>query len=786
MLRNYVKIAFRNLMKYKLNSSINIFGMAIGLAVCFLILMFVQDELSYDQYHKNKDRVYRLLNNNSLWHSPNEAKVLKSNFPEIEEAVRILPRDGFQVQYGEKKFIEDKVTYADESFFKLFTFEFLQGNEKTALDKRGSVVITEEIAKKYFENENPIGKILRVKDDDDYIVSAVVKKMPHNTHIHFNIFFSIVDDETLFGDWATNWGWRNFPTYVMLRENATTSQLGEKLTGLVLEVNPQRPEAKAPDYSFIKITDIHLFPAEVNNPLEAQSDITYVIIFSSIAIFILLIACFNYVNILTANSTTRLKEVGIKKVIGATRKQLTRQFFLEAVLQFSIAFIMALVIVLVSISSFNDFTSKELSFSNLFSYQAMMSVFSIIVLTVVIAGGYPARMISKFQPAIIMKGMKTTSNSSFNLRRVLVVLQYSISIALIISATVMLRQIDFINTTDLGYDKELTVICEYVNDSENPKYPSLKNALLQNSNISMVSAGARLPSTDLGNVTYLKVPGADEGHLIGIVHTDYDYFETFGIKPKLGRLFSEAMKTDSEESIILNESAVRELGLGDEPLDKTMSEAWSDGNVRVIGVVPDFHFESLYTEIAPAVFVIGLNHCRQIVAKIKPNDIPATLEFIEGTWKSFYPDRVYQHKFLDENYAALYESDQRTFKLMSYFTILAVFIASLGLFGMITHSARSRVKEIGVRKVLGASVLTIIRILTSEYLKWIAFAFILAAPLAYYMLDAWLQNFAYRINISSFDFLFAGIIIVVISFLTVIWQGVKASTANPVESLKYE
>jgi len=789
MLRNYLKIAVRNLYKYKLNSAINIFGMAIALSVCLLILLFVQDELSYDQYHENKDRVYRLINGESLWNSPNEAKLFKSNFPEIEESVRIFPRDGIQVQYEEKKFIENKITFADEAFFKLFTFEFVAGDKETALSKPRSVVLTEETASKYFENENPIGKNLKLDKLDkevNYTVTGVIKKMPHNTHIHYDIIVSIVDDIGLWGEeWATMWGWRNFPTYIMLKENTEPSLLGEKFTELVINSHALKPEDEKPDYSLLNVADIHLYPVDKYNPLESQSDITYVIVFSSIALFILLIACFNYINILTANATTRLKEVGIKKVIGATRNQLARQFFLEAVVQFFIAFVCAMILIYFFLPAFNVFTSKELLFNGIFSSENMIIILGIVSVTLLIAGGYPARVISSLQPAVLMKGIKAQRNVSFNLRKVLVVLQYTISITLIISAGVMLRQIDFLYTTDLGYDKDQIVICEYEDDDQNPKYNSIKEALLQNSNISLVSAGSRLPSSDLGNKTFLKTEGAEKGIVMGIVHTDFDYFETFGIEPLQGRLFSKEMKTDRGGGLILNEAAVKALGLKD-PVGSIVFEAWGNANIPVIGVVPDFHFESLYTEIAPIAFVVEPYFCRRLVAKIRPENVTATLDFIKETWATFYPEKVFQYKFLDENYAVQYEADQRTFQLMSYFTILTVFIASLGLFGMITHSAKSRVKEIGIRKTLGASVPSIIRILTSEYLLWIAFAFVLAAPVAFYMLNAWLQNFAYRIDMTVLDFISAAAIIILISFLTVIWQGLKASTANPIESLKYE
>jgi putative ABC transport system permease protein len=787
MLLSYIKIAFRNILKYKLNSSINIFGMAIALAVCFLILLFVQDELSYDQFHKQKERIVRLMNNDNPWLSPNEAKIFKNNFPEVEEAVRLLPREGIQIQYENKKFIENNFTYADTTFFKVFTFEFVQGDEKTALSLPNSVVITKKIAKKYFEKDNPIGKRIKKDNEEIFTVTAVVEELPHNSHMHYNIIASIVDDEALFGkEWANNWGWRNFPTYLLLREKTAKASLCKKFTSYINNTITNAPQDEKPDYSMKNITDIYLNPGTAFIFQESHSDIKYVIIFSSIALFILLIACFNYINILTANATTRLKEVGVKKVIGATRKQLSRQFLIEAIMQFLFAFFLALLIVALTLPSFNTFTSKELLFSSIFSYETALTIFTIMALTVLIAGVYPARLISSFQPATIIKGFKTKNSRSSILRKSLLVIQYSISIVLIISATIMLRQIDFLFTTDLGYNKDQAIMCEINDNPKNPKYNSLKEALLQNASISFVSAASRLPSTDLGNRSYLQKVGTEKGRLMGIVHTDYDYFETFGIKPVKGRLFNKVVQTDAEESLILNESAAKLLGLGENPIGKMVSESWRGSNLRVIGIVPDFHFESLYTEITPTAFVIDPDYCGQMVIKMKAGNISNTLKFIDETWSNFYPDWLFSYRFLDENYAVQYEADQKTFQLMVYFTILAVFIASLGLFGMITYSARSRIKEIGVRKILGASIPAIIRILTTEYIKWILAAFIIGAPVALYFSENWLQNFAYRISISAMDLIVAALLIIFISFLTVIWQGVKASTANPVDALKYE
>jgi len=597
----------------------------------------------------------------------------------------------------------------------------------------------------------------------------VIEKIPNNSHFHFDFIATLENAEDVFGDFIYNWGWQNFPTYYLLKENVSTETLAEKFNKFIIDFAASRSYKIEMDLSLQNIRDTHLYSENARRDIEPQSSIIYVIIFSSIAVFILLIACFNYINILIANATTRLKEVGIKKVIGATRSQLTHQFLMEALFQFAIAFAFAIAIIIVTLPYFNSFTST-----------------SILVLTILIAGGYPARLISSFQPTVILKGLKTVGGSKNNIRRLLVITQFTISIILTVCAVIMFRQLGFLYQSDLGYDKELVIMSEIVDPEDNPKYETIKEALLQNRNISMVSAADRVPSGELNNYSKFKSETSNEEITMSIVHTNYDYFEIFGINPIKGRLFSEELKTDSDESIILNESAVQELGLGNNPLGKSIFVDWANSNRTVIGVVKDFYFESLYSEIKPTAFLVQPNRCYNLIMKIKPDNIPATLSFIEGTWKGFYPDWVFEYKFIDERYEAAYKAEERTFQLMGYFTFLAIFIASLGLFGLVSLSTKSKIKEIGIRKVLGSPISNILSILTVEYVKWILFAFIVASPVAYYFMSQWLQNFAYQIKISWLDFVMAGLFTAIVAVLTVGWQSLKAARANPINSIKYE
>ncbi|OGU55700.1 MAG: hypothetical protein A2V66_07720 [Ignavibacteria bacterium RBG_13_36_8] len=786
MYKNYFKTTLRNLLKYKLNSSINILGMGVGLAVCFLLLMFIQDELSYDQYHEKAPRIFRLLNNDVMWCSPIEAELLKNNFPEIEEAARLLPRNKRQIQYKDKTFMETKFAFADASLFKIFSFNFLRGEPETALIDPYSIVITNEIANKYFGSENPVGKIIRIGNEYDYTVSGVIENIPNNSHFRFDFFATLENAEDIFGDFIYNIGWGNFPTYFLLKENVSTESLEQKFSKLFKDYLAERSIDAEINMTLMNIRDIHLYSDNPRQDMDPQSSIIYVIIFASIAVFILLIACFNYINILTANATTRLKEVGIKKVVGATRKQLVSQFLLEAVFQLVIAFTLAIILVLLSLPYFNSFTSKELEIDKLFIPGNLLAILGILFTTVVIAGGYPAKFISSFRPTLILKGLKSFAGTKYNFKRALVISQFTISIILTVCAVIMFRQLDFLYQSDLGYDKEFVIMSDVIDPENQQEFESLKQSLLKHSNISIVSSANRVPSGELNNYSGFHTRENSEEVNMAIVHTNYDYFDIFGISPVMGRLFSENMQTDAGESIILNESAVKILNLGDDPIGKSIYFNWVDDYRTVVGVINDFYFESLYSEIAPTAFVVQPSWCDKLIVKVKPGNIPQTLQFVEETWKSFYPEWVFEYRFVDERYEAEYSADQRTFKLMGYFTFLAIFIASLGLFGLVSLSTKNRIKEIGIRKVLGSSVTKILSLITREYIKWIIIAFIIAAPIAYYFMHKWLQNFAYQIQISWYDFALAGAFTIVVAVITVCWHSLKAARANPVESLRYE
>ncbi len=615
------------------------------------------------------------------------------------------------VQYKEKQFIETQFSFADPDLFSIFSFKLKKGDPATVLKLPFSMVISESIAHKYFGEEDPIGKVLRLENKHDYTITGVMEEMPHNSHFRYNILATLAGSDQVFGsDWMSNWGWRNMVTYLLVQESFSQTSFGKKLSAFVSE-NRSLAEGESPSvYSVQSLKDIHLYSGFIDNDIQVQGNISYVLIFSGIGLLILLIACFNYVNLLTANATTRAKEVGIKKVVGSTRNQLIRQFIGESIVLLMIALCFAIGLAYLCLPIFNILTGKTLSLAILFSSRMILSIFGILVFTGLLSGFYPAFVLSSFQPLKTLKGIKKSGHTKLNLGRVIVGGQFTISIILIICALFMARQLRFLQTEKLGYDKEHIVVTEIHDTEESQKYETLKNELLQNSNVTSVTAASRIPSDDLNNWGGFQLPGQSEWITMPIAHINFDYFRTFGISAIQGRLFSNQMKTDGDQALILNETAMKRLGLDQDGLGKPIQISWPNSNRRVIGIVKDFHFESLYKSILPVAFVISPAQCWKMAVKVRAEHLNETLSFIEKTWKTFYPEWVFEHQFVDERVRQYYESEERTFHLMSYFTFLAIFVACLGLFGLVSFTIKRRFKEISIRKVLGAPAARYIRL----------------------------------------------------------------------------
>ena len=785
MFKNYFNVAYRNLKKNKAYTFISVFGLALGLAVCSLLLLYVQNELSYDQFNKNADNIYRLTQPDNAYHAPQVARELANNLPEIKDFVRILPKDSEIIEYDNKRFKEINIPYADPSLFRMFSFQFVSGDSKTALDNPFSTVISEKFAQKYFANENPIGKVLKVGGEHDYTVTGVMEDMPQNSHFRYDIILTLTDADKVFGSLMENWGWQNFLVYFELQKGFSKSVLEEKCKDLLLPIYKRyNPHLK---YALQSLKDIHLYSAHITNDIQPQNSITFVLIFSAIGILILLISCVNYINLLTANASTRIKEIGIKKVIGATRNQLAFQFVGESFLVLFTAFIISLIFVQLSLPIFETLTGKVLSSTALITLNNIMGVLVFLFGTSFIAGFYPAFFLSKLQPIQTLKANSFTSKSKFNFRSLLVGVQFIIVIVLICSALFMFSQIDYLQNKKLGFDKELVLVSEINNSFDNvEKYKALKAALLNESIVARVSSGSRVPSNTTTNYGTLMPEGADKPTSIAFIHVHQDYFETLGIETLKGRLFSTQLTTDIDKAIILNESAVKELMLKGNPIGQTLKCDWPTSNRTIVGVTDDINFESLYGRVRPTAFLIDYSECSRLIVKVNPSNTESTINKLQAICNIFYPDEIFEFSFLDDKLEYLYQSDKNTFQLMGYLTFLSIFISSMGLFGLALFSMKSRTKEIGIRKVLGASTPRILILLVKDFTKWVLIANIIAWPIAFFAVNKWLQNFAYRIEMNYSLFLLGGFIALLIALGTVSFQSVKAATANPVESLRNE
>ncbi len=786
MLKNYFKTALAHLIKNKSYSLISVFSLSMGLAVCILLLVYVQNELSYDRYHEKADNIYRLCQEEHPYQSPMTAKILADNFPEIKYHTRILPRDNIIFEYKGQRFKENEVAYVDADFFRIFSFKFTSGIAETALQQPGTIVISEKTAQKYFGNQNPIGKVFRLGNEYDYNIMGVFEDMPNNSHFRFDIFVTLSDANTVYGeDWMSNWGWLNFLVYFQMHDEFSKSDFETKSGQLIGEYDTTEKDGPLPKYSLQQLKDIHLYSSHIENDIQPQNSISYVLIFSAIGILILLIACFNYINLLTANASTRVTEIGVRKVFGASRNQLAWQYFSESFIILLISLIISLFVVLLSLPIFNELSGKALSLISLTHRNTILGITGIMLFVGIMAGWYPAFILSSSQPIKVLKALKGSGRSKVQFRKILVGAQFTIVIALIASAIVMFRQIHFMQQKELGFDKEYVIVSELDDFGDLEKYNSLKQALLDHSLVLNVSEASRVPSGSLSNYGMVMPTGQTEWITIPYVHMNFDYFNTLGIKASQGRLFSNQLKTDATEAVILNEAAVSSLGIQGDPIGQMLKCNWPKSDREIVGVLSDFHFESLYEQIKPAVFVIDHGMCYQLMVKIKPSNDANSISSISEICQSFYPDQIFDFRFLDERYEQIYQSDTKTFHLMGYFTALAIFIACIGLFGVASFVLTRRTKEIGIRKVNGALVSEIVLLLNKDFVRWIFAAFVIATPIAYYGLNKWLESFAYKSPLSWWVFVLAGLITLGIAILTVSWKTYKAAIGNPVEALKY-
>lgn len=784
MIKSLIKIALRNLIKNKTYSVISISSLAIGIAVSILIFLYITQELSYDRYHEKADNIYRLCQEEHPYQAPGAANLLADNLPEIKNSTRILPRDNILVQFDNQQYKEDKVAWADAELFEIFSFEFIDGSFQNSLQRPGTAVITEKTAHKYFGDENAIGKTFKVDSEYDYTVVGVIKDIPKNSHFTFDMFLSLADGDILFGEgWMDSWGWCNFLVYFEMQDQFSKSDIETKITELMID--PNSVDGSITQYTVQNIKDIHLYSSHLLDDFQPQNSITYVLIFSAIGFLILLIACFNYINLFTANATTRVVEISIRKTFGASRKQLAAQYLSESMLVFIISFAISLILVNLSLPLFNEISGKEISFYNLMNASTLIILLGMMLFLSILAGWYPALVLSAYNPIKVVKSNKKSKGSGFQIKKILLGVQFTIVIILITSSTIMFKQINFLNNKELGFDKE-AVLTSVFNFGNEAKYNTLKEALLKQDFVTSVSTASRIPSGSLGNQGIVILEGQVEQILIPYVHVNFDYFKTLGIKPIEGRLFSNEFKTDTMEAIILNKSAVAFLGLEGDPIGQNIICNWPQSTRKVVGIIDDIHFESLYNKVKPIVFVIDYSEAYHIIVKIKSSNMVSSVDAATNICQSIYPNEVISFEFVDQILEQSYQKDAKTFQLMGFFSILAIFLACIGLFGMTSFMLTSRTKEIGIRKVYGATVSEIIKLIFSDFVRWIIIAFVIATPIAYYAISIWLESFAYKTTLSLWVFALSGLIALLIALTTVSWQTYRAARKNPIESLKYE
>ncbi len=800
MLKNYLKIALRNIKKYKAYSFINIIGLAVGIVCCILISLYVLDELSYDKFNKNYSQIYRVeaeakIEGRDLNMARTPAPLgatLVNEFPNVIQYARFMPTSNMLIRYKNNVFNETKFFWADSTLFNVFTMPFIEGNPKTALVQPHTVVLTESLAKKYFGNKDPMGKIMNFEDGTPYTVTGVIKDCPANSHFHYDMFASMSSAE--FGK-SNFWFNNNFYTYIVLRKGASVSSVESKFPALIKKYGgPQLYKAtgvpyddwlkKGNSYKFYlePITSIHLY-SHLENELEPNSDIKYIYIFSIIALFILLIACINFMNLSTARSSTRSKEVGVRKVLGSNKSQLIKQFLAESFLLTIISFFIAVTLAEILLPAFESLAGKQLHTNYLNNWITIPVLLITIIIVGLIAGSYPSFFLSSFQPVKVLKG-KVRGNKGNLLRSGLVVFQFAISIVLFVGTFIVYSQLKYIQNTKLGFDKNhILVIQRAWALGTNTK--AFKQELIKNPGIISASNTNDLPGKPFSETLFhAENSPASVNKILVFMSADQEFAKTMEISLKAGRYFSKEHPSDSLAAVV-NESTVKVLGLKD-PIGKRIYFVGRKDPFTIIGVLKDFHYESLHEKIRPLVILPKRGLTAYLPVRLSSNNINSTIAFIKSEWKKFVPGKPFEYYFLDVDLEHLYQSEQKIGEIFTVFSVLAIFIACLGLFGLAAFTAERRTKEIGIRKALGSSVTGIIFLLSKEFTKWVLIANIIAWPVAYFFMNNWLKDFAYRINMNPWVFLLSGVLTLVIALSTVSIHAVKAAKANPIKSLRYE
>jgi len=790
MFKNYLKTALRNLIKNKVYSLITVSGLVIGMTCFIIISLFIRYELSYDSFHRKAGRIYRLgqfEEGKPFSGAPASlGPAFVRDFKEVVDCVRISETSynvlKINIRYGQKSFYESRFFMADPSIFNVFTFPLLKGDPGTVLSDPNSVVITEAMAKKYFGNEEPLGKTLIYDNRFSFTVSGVAEEVPLNSHFHFDFLVSFENLGRFLGDsYLTNWSASNFVTYFLLEENASHEVLLQKAVSNAKKYPLRETYFKR---LFLEpLREIHL--AANRKDFEPAFDKKYIYLIGSAGLIILFIACINFINLSTARSAKRAKEVSLRKVVGAKRSQLVKQFLSESLLMSLIALTGALILSVIVLHWVNSLAGSKIEFS-------YFSIDLIIILTVtflivgIASGSYPALIVSAFQPATVLKGAGRAGKNSPFMRKLLVVLQFTMSVILIIGTLIMRDQIEYLKNKELGWNRKHVFNIQIYEEEVRRNYEVLKSEFLKLPGVTGTSASVFRPNKlRFRHGARWEGKRGNETTWVWVLYVDHDFIKTFDIDIIDGRDFSRDISTDEKGPYILNEAAVKKIGR-ESPLGKKFTAFGDEGIGPIIGVVRDFHFRSLHHGIEPILLYINPERFEFLSVRINSVNLSETLDNIENIWEEVLPGKPFNYYFIGEDYDNLYRSETVMSRVIGCFTMLSIFIACLGLLGLAAFMAEQRTKEIGIRKVLGASVSSVILMLSKQYLKWVVIANLIAWPLAYFIVDSWLQNFTYRISVSIWTFFLSGILSMVITFLTVSYQLARAAKTNPVETLQYE
>jgi putative ABC transport system permease protein len=815
MFKKYLILTLRSIWHNKVYTFINVAGFAIGISACILIMLWIKDELGFDRFHSNAQRIYRVLAGDNEKVQPRTphplAQQMVQDFPEVKKAVTMSPlwgpgltRAEFSVRYEDIVFDEKGIFSVDTTFFEVFDFPFVAGNPKTALNEPMCLILTRNMAVKYFGSvEKAMGKMLRINDDAYFTVNAVIENVPKNSHFTFDFLVSYVsmkqiDRQNHNGQLSPYYTWEDFGhyNYIVLRDKNDAKAVEKKLNDWILtqqfvpmsEKDRQRLIEGGFHFELQPMTSIHLH-SNIIWELDTNGNILYVYIFFTAALLILIVACVNFMNLSTARSLKKAKEVGIRKTIGVHRYQLITQFLIESVTLTILSAGIALILVDALMPAFNSFTGKELSLNTLLNIRNIWILLAGILVIGIFSGSYPAFYLSSFIPFEVLKGKITTGPAQVGMRKGLVIFQFVISVFLIICTLIIYKQINYLRNQNLGFNQEQVLVVSMKDDEIRSQYEVIRNAMLGNPDILKVAASSSVPGGQF-NQNSIRYEGVEEEKNVMETFVTSDYFDLLEIKTAAGRVFSDDFRGDTTSSFVINETAARLFDFGDTPVDKTIiyyGDVYTNARGKIIGVVKDFNIHSLQQPVEPLIILLARKPLlTYMLIRISPDHIPSTLSYIEKTWKQFDTRHALTWSFLDDVFESQYLGERRMGTIFWIFALLAVFIASLGLFGLSNFMIEQRTREIGIRKAHGADILNIFIMLARQFAVWVLIASLIAIPLGYYFARDWLQRFAYRTEIGVLVFVLAVAIAIVVTLLTISYQAMQTARMDPVESLKYE